>query len=127
MVLLNLKLLCLSFLKEKNIDYYYDEPYAVISCLKCSKELKLDTHNGKWSCKNCNSKGNLFDLEELILNGFRSSTIYNPRKEKNKLKQNISKIKEKITDPEIKYKIDEVNEKLEELFTYFTEKEKKSS
>ncbi|WML45398.1 hypothetical protein [Neobacillus sp. PS3-40] len=120
---MNIKLLCLSFFKEHKINYYFRSPVIIFNCLYCKNEIKLNVENGEWNCNNCSKKGNLFDLKDLITKGYISKMIYNPRKEKNKIKQAIKLIKNEINDPKIQAKIDEINQQVELLFIYFVEKE----
>lgn len=92
----------------------------------CDSEATMDSNNGNWECKKCKSKGSLFDLETLILEGRQStSPLYNPRKEKNRIKRELTTIKNKRpNDADLSRKLSDLGESIEKLFNYLSKGKK---
>ncbi|WP_143414893.1 hypothetical protein [Geobacillus sp. E263] len=113
----------LSFFKTNRIDYYFKKPYIYFPCPHCCEEAKMFAENATWECMECNGKGTLITLMELLNKKKKEQKIlqnvkvYNPTKEIQQIRLMFSKLKKQDSA-----EIDRLYQKVDELLSYFDEK-----
>jgi ribosomal protein S27AE len=116
---LSLELVALSFFKSNGIDYYFEKPIIKFPCVDCGSEAVMHSHTTKWECKQCNMKGTITKLIELKNQDWHNDKVYNPKKEKEKIKQLFEKV---CNQNSTNKNIQTLREKVEELLKYHEEK-----
>jgi len=112
----------LSFLKQNNIHYYFDQDESKVTfpCIRCASNICLELPSTKWKCESCTENGNLITLLQMPTNSFVKKDVrkvYHPVEERRAIKQ---KIKQVIETEDTKYR--KLFEKIETLLTYYENK-----
>lgn len=114
-------MVCLSFFKTNNIDYYYNpkEEKAYFSCSECEERAVINLADTNWSCLSCDASGNLKTLIDLFNNGrFSNKKVYNPKKEKRDIKNMYNNLLAATDDEKFKSRLEYFMNKIEALIDH---------
>jgi hypothetical protein len=113
----------LSFFKKHKIDYIYIaiDQLIICPCIECHAEVELCVDTTNWCCLNCRRNGNLLDMIKYFKQGnIMDTKIYNPKKEKKQILEQINIMIK--SSPELESKLLNVKSRMSNLLAYYENK-----